>query len=170
LEAILIILSFILIGTGIIFSVLPPLPGPILSYGALISAHYISLDTQFSTTSFIVWGIICLIITVADYLLPIAATKKFGGTKAGVIGGMIGVVAGGILPIPFGVIIGPLLGAIIGDLYGGNHIKSAVKSGFGSFLGFLLGTGLKVLYSVMLGVIITWKVGSFTFSTLRNLF
>jgi len=166
----LIVTSFLLIGAGIIFSVLPPLPGPLLSYGALISAHYISSDTQFSTSAFVVWGIICLVIIVADYMLPIAATKKFGGTKAGVIGGMIGVVAGIILPIPFGVIIGPLLGAIIGDLYGGNHIKSAVKSGFGSFLGFLLATGLKVLYSIILGAIISWKVGSFTFSTLSNLF
>ncbi|WP_424962988.1 DUF456 domain-containing protein [Ekhidna sp.] len=162
MEAFLIILSILLIAGGIIFSILPPLPGPLLTYGALICTHTVSNDTEFSSTSFIIWAIIGVIILVADYVLPVAATKKFGGTKAGVVGGMIGMVAGVLLPIPFGIILGPLLGAIIGDLYGGNRIKSAFKSGFGSFLGFLAATGLKLLYSIILGGIIAWKVGGFT--------
>ncbi len=170
MEIILIILCLLLIAGGIIFSILPPLPGPVLTYGALICAHTVSDDTQFSTTSFIVWGIVGIIITVADYFLPVAATKKFGGTKAGVIGGMIGMVAGVLLPIPFGVILGPLLGAIIGDLYGGNRIRCAFKSGFGSFLGFLLATSLKLLYSIILGGVIAWKVGGFTVKSIMEMF
>ena len=170
MEALLILLSVLLIAGGIIFSILPPLPGPILSYCAMICTHTIANDTAFSTTSFVVWGVIGLLITIADYVLPVAATKKFGGTKAGVIGGMIGMVAGILLPIPFGIILGPLLGAIIGDLYGGNRIRSAFKSGFGSFLGFLLATSLKLLYSVILGGVIAWKVGGFTANAIMELF
>ncbi|MEO9870177.1 DUF456 domain-containing protein [Ekhidna sp.] len=170
MEVILVILTVLLIAGGIVFSILPPLPGPILTYGALVCADAISGDTEFSTTSFVIWGVIGLIIIVADYLLPIAATKKFGGTKAGVIGGMIGMVAGVLLPIPFGIILGPLLGAIIGDLYGGNRIRSAFKSGFGSFLGFLLATTIKLTYSIVLGVIIAWKVGGFTFNAIMGMF
>ncbi|WP_420316841.1 DUF456 domain-containing protein [Ekhidna sp.] len=170
MEAFLIILAIILIAGGIIFSILPPLPGPLLTYGAMICAHTVSNDTEFSTTSFVVWAIIGIIILVADYVLPVAATKKFGGTKAGVIGGMIGMVAGVILPIPFGIILGPLLGAIIGDLYGGNRIRSAFKSGFGSFLGFIAATSLKLLYSIILGGIIVWKVGGFTMNAISEMF
>lgn len=170
MEALLIILSVLLIAGGVIFSILPPLPGPVLSYCAMICTHAIANDTEFSTTSFVIWGIIGLIITVADYILPVAATKKFGGTKAGMIGGMIGMVAGVLLPIPFGIIIGPLFGAIIGDLYGGNRIRSAFKSGFGSFLGFLLATTLKLLYSIILGGVIAWKVGGFTIGAIMQLF
>lgn len=166
MEAILIILSILLIASGIIFSILPPLPGPLLSYAGMFCIHAVSNDTQFSTTSFVVWGIIGVIIIVADYALPVAATKRFGGTKAGVIGGMVGMVAGVLLPIPFGIILGPLLGAIIGDLYGGNRIRSAFKSGFGSFIGFLIATGLKLLYSIILGGIIAWKVGGFTMNAI----
>ncbi|SNS55160.1 hypothetical protein SAMN05421640_0630 [Ekhidna lutea] len=169
MEALLIILSILLIAGGVIFSILPPLPGPLLTYGAMICTHAVSNDTQFSTTSFIVWAIIGIIIMVADFILPVAATKKFGGTKAGVIGGMIGVVAGILLPIPFGIILGPLLGAIIGDLYGGNRIKSAFKSGFGSFLGFLVATSLKLFYSIILGGIIVYKVGGFTANAIMQL-
>lgn len=170
MEALLIILAAILIAGGIIFSILPPLPGPVLTYLAMVCTHSVSDETQFSTTSFVLWGIIGIVITVADYILPVAATKKFGGTKAGVIGGMIGMVAGILLPIPLGIILGPLFGAIIGDLYGGNRIRSAFKSGFGSFLGFVAATSLKLLYSVILGVIIAWEVGSFTVNAIVDMF
>lgn len=170
MEALLIIISILLIACGVIFSVIPPLPGPLLAYGAMISAHFISEETSFSTSSFAIWGILAAIVVIADFALPIAATRKFGGTKAGIIGGMIGTVAGLILPIPFGIILGPLLGAIIGDLYGGNHLRSAFKSGFGSFLGFLIATSIKVLFSITLGGVVVWKVGEFTFSAIKALF
>ena len=170
MEALLIILAVLFVAGGVIFSILPPLPGPILTYVSMICTHSISEETTFSTTSFVVWGIIGVIITVADYILPVAATKKFGGTKAGVIGGMIGIVAGILLPIPFGIILGPLLGAIIGDLYGGNRIRSAFKSGFGSFLGFVLATSLKLLYSIILGGVVAVKVGGFTLDVIMGLF
>lgn len=169
MEALLVILSILLIAGGIIFSILPPLPGPLLSYAGMFFIHAVSNETQFSTTSFVVWGIIGVIIVVTDYILPVAATKKFGGTKAGVIGGMIGMVAGVLLPIPFGIVLGPLLGAIIGDLYGGNRIKSAFKSGFGSFLGFVAATSLKLLYSIILGGVIAWKVGGFTINVISEM-
>ena len=170
MEAFLVILAVVLVAGGVIFSVLPPLPGPLMSFGAMICAHFISEDTSFGTTSFVIWGILVAIVTVADYALPIAATKKFGGTKAGVIGGMIGIVVGIVFPIPFGIVVGPLLGAIIGDLYGGNHIRSAFKSGFGSFLGFVVATSIKVLFSLILGSIVMFKVGEFTISSIAKMF
>ncbi len=170
MEVLLVILSIALIAGGIIFSILPPLPGPLLTYGGLVCTHFVANDTRFSTTSFVVWGIIGAMILVADYVLPVAATKKFGGTRAGVIGGMIGTVAGILLPIPFGIILGPLLGAIIGDLIGGNRIRAAFKSGFGSFLGFLFATSLKLLYAVLLGGVIAWKVGGFTIRSIAEMF
>jgi len=170
MEVILVILSILCIAGGIVFSILPPLPGPLLTYLALVTTHYVSPETNFSTWSFVIWGIVGLVILVLDYVLPAAATRRFGGTKAGMIGGMIGTVAGIILPIPFGIILGPLLGAIIGDLIGGNRIKSAFKSGFGSFLGFLAATSMKLLYSIILGVVIVIKVGGFTAAVISDMF
>lgn len=168
MEIVLGLLSVALIAGGIIFSILPPIPGPLLTYGALITTHYLSEATSFSTTSFVIWGILGLLIVALDYVLPVAATRKFGGTRAGMIGGMIGTIGGVLLPIPFGIILGPLLGAIIGDLYGGNQIKSAFKSGFGSFLGFLAAVSLKLLYAIILGGVIAWKVGGLTIKALMD--
>lgn len=170
MEALLITVSILLLAGGIVFSILPPLPGPLLTYGALISTHYVSDETSFSTWAFTIWGVIGVAILVLDYILPAAATRKFGGTKAGMIGGVIGTIAGVILPIPFGIILGPLFGAIIGDLYGGNQIRSAFKSGVGSFLGFLAATSMKLLYGIVLGVVIAIKVGGFTIASISEMF
>ena len=159
-----------LVAGGVIFSVLPPLPGPVLSYGAIITVHYLSGKTAFDISSFIIWGVLTVLVMVADYLLPAAATRKFGGTKAGIIGGMAGMVAGFFLPIPFGIMIGALFGAVIGDLYGGNHLRAAFRSGVGSFLGFIVASSLKVLLSVIIGGVALWKAGSFTFQALKSLF
>lgn len=158
MEAFLIILAILLLAVGIIFSVLPPLPGPILSYIALVVTHYASEQTEVSTFWFVVLAIGMIAVTILDFLMPAAATKKFGGTRAGVWGGLIGTVVGVFSGIPFGIIIGPLFGAIIGDLIGGNQIRAAMKSGFGSFLGFVIATSLKVIYSIVVGLVMVWNI------------
>ncbi len=155
----LILICILLVAAGIVFSVIPPLPGPVLSYGAILISHYFIDEVQFAGWALIVWAVLVTMVTILDYALPILATKKFGGTKWGIWGGMIGLIIGFILPIPFGIVIGPLLGAIIGDLIGGNHIKAAVRSGFGSFIGFVTATSIKVLLTLIIGVILSYRIG-----------
>jgi len=170
MEALLLILAAVLLVGAIIFSVLPPLPGPILAFVALIITHYASDETSISTGWFIFFGIGVVVVTVLDYLMPAVATKKFGGTQAGVWGGLIGTLIGVFSPIPFGIIWGPLLGAIIGDLIGGNQIKAATKSGFAAFIGFVIATILKVVFSVFVGVVMMWEIGSMLVAFIQGLF
>lgn len=159
MEALLIVLAITLIAGGIIFSILPPLPGPILSFVAMLVMYYTTGNV--AGWIVVIFGIVTLIITIIDYVLPVAATKRFGGTKAGIWGGIVGTVIG-VLFIPgIGIIIGPLLGAIIGDLIGGNQLKAAMKSGFGSFLGFVIATLLKLAFSILVAVIVAIDAAAF---------
>ena len=96
MAVLLIIVCFLLLGAGMIFSVLPPLPGPILSYIAVLISHFFIDKVQFSTWGLVLWAIVVVIVTILDYVLPVIATKKFGGTKWGVWGGMIGMVMTGL--------------------------------------------------------------------------
>lgn len=160
MEVALLILAIILLAAGIIFSVLPPLPGPLLSYMAMWAVHLSAPDNEFRSFWLITLGVVTVIILVIDYIMPAAATKKFGGTKAGIWGGLIGTVVGVFSGIPFGILLGPLLGAIIGDLIGGNQFRAALKSGFGSFVGFLVATFMKVVFSIVLGVFIIFNIGA----------
>lgn len=137
--------------TGIAGCVLPFIPGPPLNFLGLLLLHLTS-GFQFSTEFLILWAIITAIVYGLDLIIPVWGTKKFGGSKRGVWGSIIGLVVGMFFFPPFGLIIGPFAGAVIGELTAGKESKAALKSGFGSFVGFIAGTVLKLIASGMM----TW--------------
>jgi uncharacterized protein YqgC (DUF456 family) len=101
---------------------------------------------------------IALIVFGLDYVIPAMGTKKFGGTKAGVIGTTIGLLVALFFPVlgPFGIIIWPFVGALVGELLNKADKKTATKAAFGSFLGFLTGTFLKFMVAIVyLGLFIS---------------
>lgn len=152
-ASIIITIGIILLVIGLVSCVLPPLPGPPIAYSALLLAYF-ALDktNDLPFWVLVVYGVLLVIITIVDYLLPVWSTKKFGGTKAGVRGCFIGILIG-ILLSPFGgfsIILCPFLGAIVGELIDGQNLETAVKSGIGSFIGFLLTSGLKIILVLMI--------------------
>ena len=151
MDYVLIGFGIILLIIGILGCILPMIPGPPLNYLALLLLHFTS-KYQFSTSFLITWAIITAVVYALDYVIPVWGTKKFGGSKAGVWGSIIGLIFGLFFFPPLGIILGPFLGAIAGELLNGKDSLTALKSGFGSFIGFLLGTLLKLIASGMM----TW--------------
>lgn len=134
---------------GVVGSVVPVLPGPALSFAGMVLAYFRSGD-YISTRLLWIWGIITLIITVLDYILPGYFSKVFGGTKAGITGATIGVFAG-LFMGPIGIILGPFVGAVIGELlHEKQNLGRAITVGFGSLLSFLVGSGLKLITTGMM--------------------
>lgn len=169
MTAILIIIAVALIALGIIGCIVPGLPGPILSFAAVLAFQFSGADNTFTIFWLIILGVLAVFGLLADIFIPAAATKKFGGTRAGIWGGIIGTFAGLSFP-PMGLILGPLLGAIAGDLLGGNTIKAAMKSGLGNFLGFVTGTILKLIIAIVIGIAVLVKVIAFAGGNLFSLF
>jgi uncharacterized protein YqgC (DUF456 family) len=91
-----------------------------------------------------VYAFLSILLLVLDYLLPSWTTKKFGGSKAGQWGATAGVLVG-LVAGPWGIFLGPLIGAYFGELISGRNNQDAWQSAKGAFLGFLLGTGLKMM-------------------------
>jgi uncharacterized protein YqgC (DUF456 family) len=150
---VIITIGIILLVIGLVSCVLPPLPGPIIAFGALAIAYF-GLENHGDLTQLllIIYGVLILIFSVVDNFIPIWGTKKFGGTKAGIRGSFIGILIG-IFLAPFGgisIIICPFLGAMIGELIVGQEFGTAIKSGFGSFIGFLLTSGIKIILVLMM--------------------
>lgn len=143
MEWLLIIIGFVLVLTGIAGSILPLIPGPPVAYAGLL-LQQLREDPPFSTQFLLIWAGIVIVSLVLDYLIPIWGTKKFGGTKYGVWGCTLGFLAAFWLG-PWGVIIGPLIGAFIGEMIAQNNSTIALKAAFGSFVGFLMGSFLKML-------------------------
>lgn len=142
MDYLLVIVGFILIIGGIIGCFLPVIPGPPLSYVGILMLEFTSYH-PFSTQFLVISALFVAGVTVLDYIVPIWGTKKFGGSRFGNWGSMVGLLIG-LFTGPWGVIIGPFLGAFVGELIGGKNSKDALKAGLGAFVGFLVGTGLKL--------------------------
>ena len=147
LAYLLVSLGFLLLLVGLIGCFLPVLPGPPLSYGGMLLIHFSSLADM--TTNFLLWwAAIAIIVTLLDFYVPIYGSKKFGGTRYGMIGASIGMVIG-LFFSPLGIILGPLFGALVGELLGGSH-DNALRSALGTFVGFLFGVLLKFIVCSMM--------------------
>jgi hypothetical protein len=147
-DYILLILGIILMIIGIIGCLVPVLPGPPLSFVGLILLH-LSRFGQFSTPTLIILGVIAVLVTVMDYIVPVWGAKKFGGSKYGTKGATVGLIIGFFIG-PLGIILGPLIGAFVGEMIFKDDMNYAFKAGFGSLLGFLTGIGLKLAASFMM--------------------
>ncbi|MBQ7439548.1 MAG: DUF456 domain-containing protein [Paludibacteraceae bacterium] len=143
MDIFLLVVAFLLMLVGIIGCIVPGLPGVPLAYAGLWVAQATD-RIDFSWQMLLVWGIVTIVVSVLDYVVPAWGTKRFGGTKYGVWGSTIGVFVGLFLG-PWGVIIGPLAGAILGEMLGGKQVEEALKAGWGSFIGLLFGTVLKLI-------------------------
>ena len=151
-SSVLIILAFILCILGIIGSVVPGLPGPPLSWVGLLLiylSHRMG-GADMTTTFLLIWLGITIAVTILDYIIPSKITRLAGGSKAGSTGAMIGMIIG-IFLTPIGMIPCSLLGAFLAEMFQENKSAAdALKSALGCFLGFLIGTGMKLLASGMM--------------------
>ncbi len=153
IKLLVVSLTVIFMTAGLIGSVIPVIPGPLLILaGAFLYAWH--SDFQVITwTGISVLAFFALFSQALDYLASMVGAKKFGASLWGIIGafagGIIGIFLGG-LP---GVIIGPFLGAFSFEILNGKNINAAIKIGFGTFIGFLAGTiGRFVIAITMIGV------------------
>lgn len=96
-----------------------------------------------------------LLLTVFDYIAPSWLAKVGGGSKRSVWGATIGMLLG-LFFMPWGLVLGPFLGAFLGELSSGFSFRQALRVGFLSFVGFLLTTGLKLVYGLILLLYVTY--------------
>ncbi|MDD4639505.1 MAG: DUF456 domain-containing protein, partial [Bacteroidales bacterium] len=89
MDTLLIIIGFVLLLGGIAGCILPVIPGPPLSFAALLLLHFTS-RVDIPLRILIILGTATLIVTILDYVIPLWGTKKFGGSKAGVRGATAG--------------------------------------------------------------------------------
>ena len=162
MDTVLLIFGILLGIIGIVGSIVPGIPGPPLSFiGVLLMYFRKGLDSggePMGVTLLLVLLAVTIAVTVLDYVVPAWFTKITGGTKYASRGATIGLIAGLRVPLPIGMIAASLLGAFVGELFFANKdAASSIKSALGAFLGFLAGTGAKLISSaVMLYYIIVF--------------
>lgn len=158
LEQILgLVLALLIMGAGLVGSVLPGLPGPPLVLAAAIG-HRLYFGAN--GVGNVVLGLLVLLTLLSialDYLASLFGAKKLGATWRGVLGAALGALFG-ILAPPVGLLIGPFVGATLLEWAGGRELKQAGKAGLGAFLGFLAGAVGKVACCVAMIALFTLSV------------
>jgi hypothetical protein len=150
MDIFLSILAIVLMLAGLAGAILPIIPGPVISFLGLLSVYFLS-DNPLTDKFMVTWGVLTVAVTAIDQVVPVLGTKKMGGSKYGVNGSIVGLILGIFFFPPIGLIVGPFVGALVGELISGKDFNQATRAGFGSFIGFLSGTILKLVFSVVIG-------------------
>jgi uncharacterized protein len=159
---------------GVLGSFLPGLPGAILILAGVI----IWGATQGFGT--IVWPLvtICVVLLLnlgIDFLATYWGAQKFGASKWGQIGAVVGMVLGvfGLLPaLPFGgplvgLLVGPILGAFVAEFLYLSKLEfwPRLKQSFLSSLGIVVGSvvgkvlqGILAVGAMLVFVLATWPL------------
>lgn len=142
LDILLLIFSILLLLAGLAGSVLP-FPGPPLSFIGILALHF-SRFAQFSEQLLWILGLLTVLVTAIDLLVPMWGVKRLGGSRYGMWGSAIGLVIG-LFAGPWGILIGAFLGGFIGELLAGRDSDTALRAALGSFLGFVFGALMKIV-------------------------
>jgi uncharacterized protein YqgC (DUF456 family) len=146
----LIVLGLLLSLVGLIGCVLPVIPGPPLSFLALLILSYAKNWEPFSLTFLVIMAVLTIVVSILDYVIPAGGAKKYGASKTGMWGSIIGMPLGLFVFPPWGILLGGIAGALIGELIAGKEGKKAFQASWGIFVGFMVSTGLKLAFSGVL--------------------
>jgi uncharacterized protein YqgC (DUF456 family) len=154
----------VLLFAGMLFGLLViPLGMPgaaIILVSVLIYALATGFNEPFGVSFIIVLAILTAIAETADNVLTALGARRFGGSSASMwmsmVGGLVGaILLGSPLAFVFGP-LGPLAGGIVGafavvvlyEYQRGKDARAALRAGWGTFLGRMAGTMLKLVIAI----------------------
>ena len=150
--------AIVVMAIGLLGTVVPFIPGTTIILGAAI-AHRLLVGPAYGMNWWGLGGMVAL--TLLSYGVEFASgffgAKRFGATKWGVagavVGGIIGIFTGFIT-----LLILPIAGAVVGELIAGQRLVSAGKAGWGTLLGNLAGMVGKI--AIGLGMVILFLMNA----------
>ena len=156
------ILTVLLMAAGVIGSVVPLIPGAALILAGAI-LHQLLLGDERGAG----WWVIAVLFVMAifsyvmDFLAVSLGAKRFGASKWGAWGGLLGAMVGLFFGLP-GLILGPVVGVLAGELIvARKDIGPAAFASWGTIVGTLLGVLGKFLVAVAMvatfWVALVWK-------------
>ena len=150
LEGITIVIGSILMLLGLAGSILPILPGPPLSFiGLFLLALLKHFSPPLTPTLVIILAIVTILVIVMDYMIPLLGAKRYGASKWGVRGSVLGM-AIGIFWSPFAMLLGAFIGAVVVEWLVGKTKGEALRAGWGVVMGTLFATILRLGVSGMM--------------------
>jgi uncharacterized protein len=137
------VLAVLLVAVGVAGVVLPALPGTVLIVAGLVLGAWADGFTRVGVWTLVLIAIIGAASYLVDFVAAAMGAKKLGASKRAMVGAGLGTLFGLFFGLP-GIIIGPFIGAVIGELTIDRDLKKAGKAGVAAWIGFAIGTAVKV--------------------------
>ena len=150
LEGITIVIASVLMLLGLAGSILPVLPGPPLSFiGLFLLALLRHFSPPLTPTFITILAIVTILVIAMDYIIPLLGAKRYGASKWGVWGSVLGM-AIGIFWSPFAMLVGAFVGAVVVEWLVHKKKREALRAGWGVVMGTLFATILRLGVSGMM--------------------
>jgi hypothetical protein len=145
------VLGTVAVVVGLIGCIVPVLPGPIVSYAALLLISVAGGWDLYGVGTLIVLAVLAAGTTILDSVLPAVSSRRAGAGRAGVWGSILGMLIGTVFFPPFGMIIGAFVGALAFEVIFNPDNKEPLKAALGVFKGTVLATLLKLMAAGIIG-------------------
>lgn len=156
-DVVLLVLTFLIMSVGVAGSFLPVLPAVPIVYAGYFIWGLASGWQDYGLWTMIFWGAVAAFMQVMDYLVGAMGAKRYGASRAGIWGAVIGGIVGLFLGI-VGLIIGPFIGAVGAEMLFGRNLGEALRSGWGTFVGLLAGSLFKFLVCIVMVGTFIWLI------------
>ena len=156
-DLVLIVFGGCLVFGGVIGSLIPVIPGPLLAYLGLLALH---ATEQAQVDGLILFAILTLAVAAIEYFLPLYVGRKLGATRAGTYGGILGTLIG-LLFMPLGILVGPMMGALAFETMTKRGVGPALKASVGVLLGTVLNFVLRFALAVWMAYVFVgelWRI------------
>jgi uncharacterized protein YqgC (DUF456 family) len=153
MDVLLYLLGGLALAAGVAGVVLPLLPGAVLLFLGVVLVAWAGGFALVGWPTLVAAGILCVVIWVVDFVAAALGARASGASRWAVLGAGLGF-AVGLFFAPLGLLVGPVVGAVALEYLKDPDFERALRAGAGAFVGFLLGSVVKVgLAFVVLGVL-----------------
>ncbi len=157
---------FIIILVAALIAIPLGIPGTFVIFLASVIYGVITHFAQI--TQALIWTLlgIALFGELMEYLAGIFGAKKFGASKAGIIGAIVGGIIGGIVGTGIFLLIGSVVGLLMGAFSGAFLMElmvkkkpaQALRAGWGTFTGRIGGILTKVILGIVMITLVLVKI------------
>ena len=147
-------LGFLALAAGAVGVVLPVVPGSLLLVAGTVVIAWADRFARVGWGTVVLSALVGTVIWAVDLAAAALGARVARASRWAVVGASVGLLVGLLFGLP-GILLGPAIGAIAFEYARDPDARRALRAGTGAFLGFLLGSAVKVaLAMVLVGVIV----------------
>lgn len=149
--------AIIVMLVGVLGTVVPVLPGIPLIWSTMLLFAIVEKFERVDTRFLWITLFVMIAAEAADHLGRAWGARRFGASKAGAWGAVIGTIVG-LFFLPLGLILGPFLGVAVAELISGRTTTESIRAGWGGLIGALGSMAVKLMVAIGLTIAFVVKV------------